>query len=108
MDAFALTSREDPFPLVMLEAGMHGLPTVCFESSGGGPEFIGEDAGCAVPYLDLEHFSAALRSLQEAPELRHRMGDSARLKVEREYSVAYQGPKLVRCIERCFGAARQG
>lgn len=30
MDVFALTSREDPFPLVMLEAGMHGLPIICF------------------------------------------------------------------------------
>ena len=30
MDVFALTSREDPFPLVMLEAAAAGIPFVCF------------------------------------------------------------------------------
>ena len=38
MDAFALTSREDPFSLVLLEAGACGLPSVCFADTGGGPE----------------------------------------------------------------------
>lgn len=42
MDAFALTSREDPFPLVVLEAAMHGVPTLCFEGAGGSPEFVRE------------------------------------------------------------------
>jgi glycosyltransferase involved in cell wall biosynthesis len=45
MDVFALTSREDPFPLVMLEAGSLGIPVVCFAGSGGTQEFVQDDAG---------------------------------------------------------------
>jgi glycosyltransferase involved in cell wall biosynthesis len=39
MDLFALTSREDPFPLVCLEAAGSGKPTICFDRAGGMPEF---------------------------------------------------------------------
>lgn len=31
IDIFALTSREDPFPLVMLEAGAHGVPSYALQ-----------------------------------------------------------------------------
>lgn len=34
-EVFVLTSREDPFPLAMLEAAQCGLPIVCFDGSGG-------------------------------------------------------------------------
>ena len=56
MDVFALTSREDPFPLVMLEAGACHVPTVCFAGAGGGAEYVGLDAGLVAPYLDLPAF----------------------------------------------------
>ena len=102
MDVFALTSREDPFPLVMLEAGMHGLPTICFSSSGGGPEFVANDAGLVVPYLDVKEFSQALNALQASPELRTRLGQGAQCKVKMYHCVETQGPKLLASIERCL------
>ncbi len=34
-DVFVLPSREDPYPLAMLEAAANGLPIVCFDDSGG-------------------------------------------------------------------------
>jgi glycosyltransferase involved in cell wall biosynthesis len=46
-DAFALTSREDPFPSVVLEALSAGVPSVAFEGSGGVPELL-RDAGCGL------------------------------------------------------------
>ncbi len=39
-DVFALSSREDPFPSVVLEAIKAGLPVVAFECSGGIPELL--------------------------------------------------------------------
>jgi len=39
-DAFALTSREDPYPSVVLEALSCGLPCCAFEDSGGIPELL--------------------------------------------------------------------
>ena len=34
-DVFVLLSREDPFPLVCLEAASLGKPFVCFDNAGG-------------------------------------------------------------------------
>jgi glycosyltransferase involved in cell wall biosynthesis len=102
MDVFALTSREDPFPLVMLEAGAHGVPVVCFADSGGAPEFIGEDAGLIGPYLDNIAFAAHLMTLHDAPVHRERLGAAALNKVRTHYSVEAQGPKLLQSMERCL------
>ena len=41
-DLFALTSREDPYPSVVLEALSCGLPCVAFEGSGGIPFLLRE------------------------------------------------------------------
>lgn len=56
-DAFALTSREDPFPLVALEAAALKKPIICFENSGGIPELIEHQGGAVVPYLDIQSFA---------------------------------------------------
>jgi glycosyltransferase involved in cell wall biosynthesis len=105
MDVFALTSREDPFPLVMLEAGLHGLPTVCFAGAGGGPEFVAADAGIVVPYLDLDRFADAVKALREDPTKRKTLGEGARRKVRQHHGVETQGPKLLRSIERCLASS---
>ena len=56
MDLFALTSREDPFPLVCLEAASLGKPIICFEKAGGMPELVEADSGAIVPYGDVNAF----------------------------------------------------
>jgi glycosyltransferase involved in cell wall biosynthesis len=102
MDVFALTSREDPFPLVMLEAGAYNVPTVCFEGSGGGSEFIGEDADLVAPYLDIITFAALLMKLHDEPDCRAQFGKSALEKVRMHHTVECQGPKLLQSIEACL------
>jgi hypothetical protein len=37
---FSLTSREEPFSVVMLWAALVGLPIVCFSGTDGAPEVI--------------------------------------------------------------------
>lgn len=49
-NAFALLSRDDPFPLVCLENIAIGNPVVCFEGSGGMPELVGQVPHWVVPY----------------------------------------------------------
>ena len=44
-DIFFLPSREDTYPLVVLEAAIMKVPTICFSGSGGVVEFVGDDAG---------------------------------------------------------------
>ena len=36
-DVFAMTSREDPYPLVCLEAAAVAKPIICFADAGGCP-----------------------------------------------------------------------
>ena len=100
MDLFALTSREDPFPLVMLEAGSVGLPVVCFESSGGAREFVEKDAGLIAPYLDTAAMADHILTLAREPGLRREMGANAVHKVRARYTVERQAPKLLEVIRR--------
>lgn len=52
-DAYALTSREDPFPTVVHEALYAGLPIVLFDKSGGMPDFLKRHKmGTVVPHAD--------------------------------------------------------
>lgn len=69
-DVFALTSREDPFPLVAIEAATAGLPIICFEGPIGTVQLVRRGAGIAVPYLSVFDFSKALSTLLSEPELR--------------------------------------
>jgi glycosyltransferase involved in cell wall biosynthesis len=102
MDAFALTSREDPFPLVMLEAGALGLPVVCFANSGGGPEFAGSGAGLIAPYLDVEALVGHLAVLRDNADLRRQLGTEAARLVRTIYTADQQAPKVLRSMERCL------
>ena len=99
LDLFTLTSREDPFPLVMLEAASLGLPVLCFEGSGGGSEFVGDDAGLVVPYLDVGSMAKAVISLGSDPDRRRVMGENARAKAHSKFSLTSQAPKLFAVIE---------
>ena len=98
-DLFALTSREDPFPLVMLEAAASGLPIVCFAQSGGATELVEADAGIIVPYLDVQAMARACVDLLVNEEKRKRFGAQAKIKVEGRYLLAQQGPKIRAVIE---------
>jgi glycosyltransferase involved in cell wall biosynthesis len=63
-DAFVLTSREDPFPSVVLEALYAGLPTVAFDNSGGIPDLLRSHLlGQVVPFADTVAMAAAVESM---------------------------------------------
>jgi glycosyltransferase involved in cell wall biosynthesis len=67
-DVFVLTSREDPYPLVVLEAIEHDTPVVCFEGSGGAPEVVNQGAGVCVPYLNIQEMADAVDSFITSEE----------------------------------------
>ncbi len=80
-DVFVLTSREEPYPLVVLEAALLARPIVCFAQSGGAPDFVETDAGFVANYLDSTAMSRYISQLLKNPELRQKMGHTAREKV---------------------------
>ncbi len=63
-DVFALTSREDPFPSVALEAMASGIQVVAFEGAGGIADLLqAEGMGRVVAMSDVEALAGALREL---------------------------------------------
>jgi glycosyltransferase involved in cell wall biosynthesis len=77
IDVFLLPSREDAFPLVVLEAAAHQVPTICFKDAGGIPEFIEENAGIVVDYLDIDSMARAIIELKENASKRKMLGEKA-------------------------------
>jgi glycosyltransferase involved in cell wall biosynthesis len=104
-DVFLLPSREDPFPLVMLEAALHGKPIVCFDKSGGAPEFVQHAAGFVVPAFDVDAMAAKLEVLLSSDELRRRTGEAARQRVLNEHDLNTSAPKIAAIIQRALGSA---
>ncbi len=104
MDVFALTSREDPFPLVMLEAAAAGVPLVCFSGGGGAPEFAHPDAGRVAAYLDVAGMATAVSDLLEREDERQRMGQIAAERVRKRHTVDQAGPVLMDVIQRSLSS----
>ncbi len=95
---FALTSREDPFSVAMLEAAAAGVPIICFANAGGAPELVEKDAGIIVPYLDVPAMAKACAELLADEKRRLRMGKIACAKVQERYTLSRQGPKIFAVI----------
>lgn len=100
LDAFAMVSREDPFPLVCLEAAALGKPVICFENGGGMPEFVGEDCGFIVPYLDAQAFAERIVTLFRRRELAEIFGSNAARKVRERHSLEKSAPRILDLIQK--------
>lgn len=98
LDIFILTSREDPFPLVCLEAAAAACPLICFANAGGIPEFVEDDCGVVVPYLDVEAMATTLIELARAPERRKAMGRNGKSKV-RHFDISVAAPKILSLLQ---------
>ncbi len=94
-DIFLLPSREDPFPLVALEAADCGLPILCFAESGGMPDFVEDDAGFIVPREDLNAMAEKLIELDRQEELRLKLGGRAREKLLSRFIVEQMTPHIL-------------
>lgn len=81
-----LTSREEPFGLVMPEAMSCGLPVVAFETDGSNSIITEGKDGFIVKDRNCEVFAQQVCNLIEDIELRRRMGRCAIAKAQR-YSV---------------------
>ena len=103
-DIFLLTSREDPFPLVCLEAAESSLPTVCFSGAGGLPDFVQDDAGYVVPFEDINAMAEKVADLIDDETLRCQLGRRARERLYSSFTVDVTAPQI---LSVCRNIAKQ-
>lgn len=98
MDLLLVPSRQDPFPTVVLEAAFSGVPVLA-SRVGGIPEMLrhGESGFFADT---IEEFAARIQELEKNRGEWRRMGISARLFAEANFSVAGMAEKLCALYER--------
>lgn len=77
-DVFLLPSREDPFPLVAMEAAAFGVPIIAFKGAGGISELVQKwSSGVVVDYLSIVEMAKAVVEYQRNPSLRKLHGENA-------------------------------
>jgi glycosyltransferase involved in cell wall biosynthesis len=91
IDLFLLTSREDPYPLVVLEAAGYNHPTICFDGAGGAPEFVmAAQGGHISPYLNLDDVVTQILVYYNNPDQLKAEGEKVKSKLnETHHNIAY-------------------
>lgn len=85
-DIFLLTSREDPFPSVVLEAFNAERPVIAFEDSGGFQDIVRTNkSGYLVKKESTKEIIEKINLLKEDDKLRTKLGKEAK-RISREYS----------------------
>jgi glycosyltransferase involved in cell wall biosynthesis len=102
IDVYASLSREDPYPLSVLEAGLFGKPVVCFDGSGGIPQYARRGAGLSVPFLSLDHFRDALIHFAMDTSVRESYGKRAREVVFEHHRMDEACERIISFAEECF------
>lgn len=85
-DVFTLPSRDDPFPLVVLEAMLLARPVVAFDV-GGVSQQVGE-AGIVAEAGDVDAFARATEFLLRDADERRRFGEAARQRALDHFATA--------------------
>lgn len=93
-DIFFLSSREDPYPLVMIEAGLNFNPVICFDNTGGAVNYVGIESGLIIPYLDIVKASSVLIDLIENTEKKIILGTEF-YKKAKQHDVAKIAPTIL-------------
>lgn len=76
---FVMSSRYEGFPLVLIEASMHGLPLIAYDCIAGPREIIlnSENGFLIKPVGDIKRLADAINKMIECQELRNKMGANA-------------------------------
>lgn len=96
---------EDPAPLVVLEAMEVGIPTVCFDGSGGATEMVVDgQTGFIVANGDVSAMVERLLRLVGDLALRSSMGERAQLRRRRFFTADISLATIARALREGVGA----
>lgn len=101
-DIFLLLSREDSFPMVVLENALLRTPTVLFENASGITDILhpGKEA-VTVPYLDVDAVVEAIHDLREDYVLRNNIGAAAQVAVKNMIETERPYENIFKLISGC-------
>lgn len=107
-DVFALTSREDPYPLVCLENAARGTPIVTYRN-GGMPELLQAAGATAatgiVDHLDVATMAERVLALLFDDRVRRLAGEELRAEVLARHDVSVAAPLLLDDLQRVLNDA---
>jgi glycosyltransferase involved in cell wall biosynthesis len=106
-DVYAMTSRWEGLPLVLLEAMAAGLPGVAFDIPGVRELITPDETGVLVPLGQAEAFAEGLGSVLSDASLKVQMGKNARRKVSEKFNFSDQLALLVDLYTQYCGENRE-
>ncbi|AVV56246.1 methyltransferase domain-containing protein [Paenibacillus glucanolyticus] len=84
-DIYLMTSREDPFPSVVMDSMNVGVPVIGFRDAGGFSDIVTEETGLLVDYLETKQMAEAVTTLIGDESSRISKGRAARLLIEKDF-----------------------
>ena len=98
-DLFYLTSREDPFPSVVLDAMNVGLPILAFQNAGGFVELIARGCGLLVSLDDSHGIQESLDTLLFDKDLSNSIAEQSQQLIADEFCFIHYLFDLLRLLE---------
>jgi glycosyltransferase involved in cell wall biosynthesis len=96
--AIHASTNPEPFGRVLIEAMALGRPLVAPREGGPLEIVVDGETGILVPPRDASALAAAIERLIDDPELRRRMGDAGRARVDAVFDIRHH----VRAMEAVF------
>jgi glycosyltransferase involved in cell wall biosynthesis len=101
-DIFINTAIEETFGQMLLEASACAVPVVSLDVGGVGDVVAQEQSGILVRQKTAPDLLAGVERLIRDRSLRERMGQAARMRVERQFTLAHQADAWIACLHRLF------
>jgi glycosyltransferase involved in cell wall biosynthesis len=99
-DVFFLSSRREGLPNSLLEAMAMRLPVVTSDVAGARELVVDGETGFVLPQGDVRGMAEALLNLANRGEVRMRLAQAGRERVEKEFSFAHRLQKIEEIYER--------
>jgi glycosyltransferase involved in cell wall biosynthesis len=93
-DMLVMPSRQEAFGLVLLEAGIYGLPAVATRVGGIPEVIIDRETGLLVSPEDVNSLAHAMTLLGYDAILRKRLGENARARIQSKFSLSQMADKF--------------
>jgi glycosyltransferase involved in cell wall biosynthesis len=107
-DIFFMSSRREGLPNSILEAMALGLPVVTTDVAGAKELVINGETGFVLPQQDVYGLAEALNTLSDNQDMRWRMGQAGRRRVEREFSFTGRLQRIESLYEHLIGVQPAG